>query len=226
MNVFKKKGLFPVLLKLAMLALFALLPEVWAGTPEKGGTIAMGTLPAAGTEQPDPLIWKVLDVQDDRALLITEKCPDAIPYHTVLKDITWEGSAIRKWLNEDFFQKAFTASEKDLVLTVKLDNPDNAKYPTKGGNPTEDRVFLLSNEEVLRYFPEASSRVCAPSSMAVLHKARRDRDNGNVGWWTRTPGFFQGYASYVLSTGVLGMIGHFADFEDNTVRPAMWIRIR
>ena len=167
-----------------------------------------------------------MDVQDGRALVITEKCPDAIPYHAVLTDITWENSDIRKWLNGEFYQKVFSASEKDLVIQVRLDNPDNAKYPTRGGNSTEDRVFLLSNDEVVRYFPEVSSRTCAPAPLAVLHRARRDRDNGNVGWWTRTPGFFQGYASYVLSTGDLGVIGHFADFEDNTVRPAMWIRIR
>jgi len=226
MNAFRKGGLFPALLGMAIPALTGVMPEALADTPEKGGTLTIGSMPGAENGTAEPLAWKVLDVQDGRALVITEKCPDAIPYHAVLTDITWENSDIRKWLNGEFYQKVFSASEKDLVIQVRLDNPDNAKYPTRGGNSTEDRVFLLSNDEVVRYFPEVSSRTCAPAPLAVLHRARRDRDNGNVGWWTRTPGFFQGYASYVLSTGDLGVIGHFADFEDNTVRPAMWIRIR
>ncbi|WP_406041275.1 DUF6273 domain-containing protein [Succinimonas sp.] len=191
-----------------------------------GETVYLGSYPAGNPLVPEDLSWQVLAVQGDQALLITSSCIDARSYNDTLKDLTWEESDVRQWLNTSFLEGSFSPEERELIMPVILDNPDSRQYPTFGGNATEDRVFLLSNDEVLQYFPEEASRACAPSPAAVNHGARKDRDNGNTGWWTRSPGFFQGYASYVLSTGTLGEIGHFADYENNTVRPAVWVSIK
>ena len=64
--------------------------------------------------------WLVLDVKDDNLLLITLDCIDALPYNNERKKLTWENSDIRKWLNEDFIEMAFSEEEKDQLFNYLL----------------------------------------------------------------------------------------------------------
>ena len=41
------------------------------------------------------------------------------------------------------------------IIEVATQNPDNPWYGTSGGNPTTDRIFLLSIEEVVKYFGDS-----------------------------------------------------------------------
>ena len=68
-----------------------------------------------------PLIWEVVSTDKDKVYLITRNIVDCVPfceekpeYHS---DI-WTNSYIRKWLNEDFYNTAFSEDEKEKVLTV------------------------------------------------------------------------------------------------------------
>lgn len=66
---------------------------------------------------------------------------------------------MRQWLNNEFFKTAFKTFEKELIVETKVSNPDNAGFGTKGGNDTRDKIFLLSLDEVNRYFASDDERV-------------------------------------------------------------------
>ncbi|MBQ6903778.1 MAG: hypothetical protein IJQ26_04595 [Lachnospiraceae bacterium] len=59
---------------------------------------------------------------------------------------------LRSWLNNTFYSNAFSAEEQAQILETRLDNPGNEYWGTPGGNETSDRVFLLSVDEVRRYW--------------------------------------------------------------------------
>ena len=52
--------------------------------------------------------WLVLDVQEDRALLISKYLLDCKPYNTTDDHVTWETCTLRKWLNDEFINTAFS----------------------------------------------------------------------------------------------------------------------
>jgi len=54
--------------------------------------------------------WRVLDVQDGKALLLSEYFLTPwryIRYHNIFTEVTWENSDIRWWLNNDFYHTNF-----------------------------------------------------------------------------------------------------------------------
>lgn len=58
-------------------------------------------------------------------------------------------SSIRRWLNDDFYNTAFSASQKSKMVTTELDNRDYIDtYREKSGENTCDKVFLLSWSEM------------------------------------------------------------------------------
>ena len=75
---------------------------------------------------------------------------DCQPYNTESTEVTWETCSLRQWLNNDFYNTAFNESERKLIETTTLSNPDNP-FGGKGGNNTDDKVFCLSMEEVYSY---------------------------------------------------------------------------
>ncbi|MBO4928127.1 MAG: hypothetical protein J5379_07760 [Clostridiales bacterium] len=101
---------------------------------------------------PEPIEWIVLSDEDGKLLLMSRYILDGVPYHTDYTDVTWETCALRAFLNDDFYNTAFDADEQSRILTTTVSNPDNARMGTPGGNDTEDKVFLLSMEEVEKYF--------------------------------------------------------------------------
>lgn len=110
-----------------------------------------------------PITWRVLAVEDDRALVITEDILAVRPYDDLgvsssgwiqWDDIstTWAESDIRAWLNDEFLNTVFTWEAQEAINLSQLSNPDNPEKGIEGGANTEDRVFLLSIDEANRYF--------------------------------------------------------------------------
>ena len=106
--------------------------------------------------------WRVLEVKNNTALIITEYIIEQRAYHNAYKDITWADCSLRKYLNSEFYDR-FTTAEKSRIIPVLNKNPDNQWYGTKGGTDTQDSIFLLSIEEtVCRYFGDSSSKLYSP----------------------------------------------------------------
>ena len=116
--------------------------------------------------------WRVLDVNTDAmtALVIADREVCEKKYHEPGGDITWENCTLRAWLNGEYLQKTFSAEERDAIIESHVSNSDNPEYHTPGGNDTTDRIFLLSLDEVRKYFENDA-----------------DRATG-MWWWLRSPG--------------------------------------
>ena len=162
--------------------------------------------------------WIVLAKEDNRILIISKYALDCRPYNTSYTGVTWETCTLRKWLNNNFINSAFTADEKAMIPTVTVSADKNPNYSTNPGNATQDQVFLLSITEANKYFSQ-----CKATEYAVAGGAYVNSDNGNCWWWLRSPGRDQSRAAYVNRDGDVSEIGCLVDFDYYAVRPALWI---
>lgn len=167
--------------------------------------------------------WLVLEVKDGKALVISKYALDCQPYyHIRYVNVTWETCTLRRWLNNDFINAAFSAKEKAMIPTVTISADKNPVYSTNPGNATQDQVFLLSITEVNKYFSSDSARQCEPTDYAVANGAW-ERGSGSCCWWLRSPGIDQNNAAYVRSNGDDNVSGDSVDYGSDAVRPALWI---
>lgn len=167
--------------------------------------------------------WLVLEVKGGKALVISKYALDCQQYNTSDTDVTWETCTLRKWLNNDFINAAFSADEKAMIPTVTVSADKNPDYSTNPGNATQDRVFLLSITEANKYFSSDSTRQCKPTEYAVAGGMFVYSRNGNCWWWLRSPGSYQDVAAGVYSDGDVSEYGNYVSSDDLAVRPALWI---
>lgn len=170
--------------------------------------------------------WLVLEVKDGKALVVSKYALDCKQYNTSNTDVTWETCTLRKWLNNDFINAAFSSYEKAMIPTVTVSADENPDYSTNPGNATQDQVFLLSITEANKYFGSDSARQCKPTDYAFANGAYVNSVNGNCWWWLRSPGVTQDSAAYVHSSGDVYEPGSDVDIGTSAVRPAMWISIK
>ena len=127
------------------------------------------------------IIWKVLDIKNNRALIITKTCLFNYPYkENPISDATkelygnsYENSDIRAYLNNEFYNEAFSKDEKELILKTLLDNGINSAEPRDNDmlcKDTLDNLFLLSYKEYKTYL-------------------YNDKNDTIVYYWLRTPDY-------------------------------------
>lgn len=213
-----------------------------------GATVTFGHYEQDGdTSEREWLEWRVLDenVEGRKALLITEECITCMPYHTEKADVTWEDSSLCQWLNSVFFQEAFSEAEREQILETDLETRvcEETEIVT-----SKERVFLLSDEEAEKYFPDKEKR-CAGVSEAVWKETKEEEaeteeeqegvtDSGNtpetmepavseltdsIFWWLRTPGDRQDCAECVGAEGSVVKAGYLVMQGNFGVRPAIWV---
>ena len=187
--------------------------------------------------------WRVLDMQNNMALIITECIIEQRAYHNVYKDITWADCSLRKYLNGEFYDK-FSAADKSRILPVLNKNLDNQWYGSKGGADTPDSIFLLSLEEVCKYFGDSLSKLQNRGKNQRYWFERKDENNSKriaklLGkewawwWWLRSPGRVNVKAVYIFGTdgniGIQGnniLKGNISDGKcTGGVRPALWLKL-
>ena len=166
--------------------------------------------------------WLVLEIKDGKTLVISQYALDCKQYNTSFTDVTWETCTLRKWLNNDFINAAFSADEKAMIPTITVSADKNPEYSTNPGNATQDRVFLLSITEANKYFSSDSARQCKPTDYAVANGAW-ESNSGICWWWLRSPGYSQGRAANVYSGGDGYGDGDWVNDDGYAVRPALWI---
>lgn len=114
--------------------------------------------------------------------------------------VSWEQSYLRKWLNEEFYEKGFTDYEKKKIL--------------KAGNG--DALYLLSAEEVEILLPKKEMR------SAKIKWA--DHEACGHDWWADSIGSGANRRQVVDEYGVIYEAGMFVCSDEVGVRPAMWIK--
>ena len=174
---------------------------------------------------PEPIGWRVLEVSDGSALIVSEYALDARAYNEDYESVMWATCTLRKWLNGEFYDTAFNEEEKGLIALTKVKNADHPTYGTEGGKDTEDRVFLLSLGEAERYFEDDEDRRAFPTEYAIAQDVYVNDDLGTVWWWLRSPGLGSIRAAGVLADGSLDIHGGGVYFNLCAVRPALRLKM-
>ena len=173
----------------------------------------------------EPVQWRVLDIRDGRALLLSVYGLETMAYHWNAVSVTWENCSLRAYLNSNFYNGVFADNERQWILQTWNNNPNSARYGTYGGNNTYDYVFLLSQDEIRYYFPTEPSRKTQPTAVARAHGAYGTADVNCAWWWLRSPGMSTSAASSINSIGVLLDTGPVVNDVTGMIRPAMWINL-
>ena len=171
--------------------------------------------------------WRVLEKDENgRMLVVSKYALDCRNYHSSVKQITWEDSDIRSWLNNDFYSNAFASSEKSAVKTVTNENTGNSDFNVNGGNKTSDKIFILSIDEAKRYLPNNIDRMCQATKYAESKGTELDSLTHNCRWWLRSPGSTLYSAASVKIDGFILNMGTPVSVDKAFVRPAVWIEIK
>ena len=241
--------------------------------------------------RPTPIEWLVIDIQGDKALLLSKysidgqdyndkylpvssesygvkvllegseknlknhddkytinfvnKMVDAIKYLSTensdtTDSLTWEHCTLRKWLNVNFYNNAFSVDEKRRILLTSLKNECNIEGCFRKDNPTQDNIFLLSYEEVNIYFKDDKSKAACATKVGEKKavKSLASLTIRETDWWLRMPASFAidlngKLIDYTvvnrITRAIISGIGktherkHF--YGTAGVRPAMWITI-
>ncbi len=208
-------------------------PEV-EPEPEKvsiSGDIRVGETLIFGSYEQDnnsnngkePVEWIVLAKENNRILVISR-------YGLLQQETSsiWEKSGIRLWLNGGFYIVTFSEAEQATILTTTVEASRNSKHwKVDSGASTQDKLFLLSEQEAKEYFSDDNSRRCFLTQSTIANSQYISEYIGReyVGsWWLRTPGISGNSIECVSDTGEIHHDG-YAYFSTCAVRPAMWLEI-
>jgi len=185
--------------------------------------------------------WRVLDVQDDRALLLSEQILEqrAFDDASSLERITWETSSLRYYLNNEFINNTFTNEERVRIAETRLFNNPNSWFESDYGGVTYDMIFLLSINEVIQYFGDSGMFASRESNIPGVMGRRifSDRyNNARVATWEgdqpfiwllRSPGQASGgqrsYVTHVNEAGHIVVEGVPLIVSNGGIRPAFWL---
>ena len=172
--------------------------------------------------------WLVLEKEGNRLLLISDKALDCQPYNESNDDVTWETCSLRKWMNNTFFDAAFSKYEQVMIQSTNVSADKDPYWDTDPGKATTDKVFLLSINEVNKYFASDKERKCVPTAYAIENGVGadiyEDKDSAaTCWWWLRSRGGSQFNAAAVGSYGDVDEYGGPVDSGTGAVRPAIWI---
>ena len=106
-------------------------------------------------------------------------------------------------------------------MNSQYDVKDTSEKPAIELAKTRDKIFLLSEEEILQYFPEEASRACEAS--ISLSNSGIKMPEGRCSWWLRSSNMEKDGTAQIVS-GISGQIEDASCELVNVIRPAMWIR--
>ncbi len=176
--------------------------------------------------------WLVLDRYDNMLFIISKYALDAKPYNENGGNLTWEKCTLRSWLNNDFYNTAFSEEDKLLIVQANITDDKNGTISDAG---TTDNVFLLSIPEAEKYFSADNERQCIPTDYAIAQGAYTNSQyivDGKPAcwWWLRSPSSHWIRAALIDYHGLIDSNRVFYGTEalnggNDCVRPALWINV-
>lgn len=163
-----------------------------------------------------PIKWIVLSQEGKKILVLSKYGLEYMPFNARLTGVTWDECSLRDWLNDVFFDDCFSDSEKEIVSESYVPAHRNPDYNSSAGSGTNDKVFVLSINEVKEYFRTKEDRICYGTDYA--------NGNSRCNWWLRTPGYAY-LITNVESNGEINSRGNDVNDDSIIVRPAMWIEV-
>ena len=150
----------------------------------------------------EPIRWRVLD--PSTGFLLCDSIIDSQPFSASLSTsgynpCNYARSTIRTWLNNDFYNTAFSSTEKAKIQTTALTTP-SALSSDYDAPATNDKIFLLSMEEATKKaygFAESAATLDMRKLMEGSDYAKcqglwycQDVQSVYIDfscWWLRTP---------------------------------------
>lgn len=163
--------------------------------------LSVGDVYYLGKYYNEDIQWRVLAIEDGKALIITDNKMWNQKYNeTHDGKVSWAKCLLRKWLNTGFYQEAFNTTERDIIAETNTAD--------KGEADTKDNVFILSLAETQKYLENGTL------SMIENH------------FWFRSPKNDYGHAQWGFfnDDGTLHTSSVKADNDSIYVRPAMWVK--
>ncbi len=166
----------------------------------------------------EPYKWTVIDVdtENKKALLLMDGYMDTAYMFTDDEVHTWENCQVREWLNfQPNMDVMFIAREQNFILLTDVKNPANPETGVSSGKDTKDKLFLLSVQEMEKYFENPQDRVVY------------DIDGNPVAQYLRTAGGQENYFAITKpdDSGEIDYYGSYGYTEALAIRPAMWVDI-
>lgn len=182
---------------------------VTLGAYEQDGNVSNGE---------EPIEWKVLAIEDGKALVISKYVLEWKQYHEESAEIRWAESGLRIWLNNSFYSSAFNADESERIVPTSI---------AEDGEETTDYVFILNKTELEKYFPSDNDRISEPTTVVKDSANVTDNidfENAEGCWYWICSGGKRDTASYITKKGKFGNESDGVECYSG-VRPAMWITI-
>ncbi len=164
----------------------------------------------------EPIKWKVLEDKNGKAFLFSELILDAHRFDDSSND--YAASSIRSLLNSDFYNKAFTDKQKELIENTVLKDASN----------TTDKVFLLSKDDITNTSFGFSNnkdeydkaRCKKVTDYAKANYAYENKEEKKGWYWLRTPS--ASYSSSACGVNSYGYVYWNNVYNDgNGVAPAL-----
>ncbi len=187
-----------------------------AGRSDPDSTVEFGRYFITDEKERTGIRWRVLSVEYERALLITENCIEIKSYHCEYAATDWEHCSLRDWLNHDFLNTAFNSAEqKRIPVSVNENNT---------GNRTSDRIFLLSVNEVGKFFRGNMERKSNVTPHVRLNTNGVYNEDLSGDWLLRSAGFSNDLVAFVACNGEIREKGCIVRVAV-PVRPALWVKL-
>ena len=184
----------------------------------------------------EPIRWRILTTNDGKAFILCDSIIANQRYDSSSNN--YKNSDVRAWLNETFYETAFTDLQKQIILTTEVDNGTSNSgggfFPGMSEN-TNDKVFLLSYNELNNSAYGLTSnalRRMLTSDYARATGAYMSTNSSNYGagyWWLRTPYNRYSNSNSVRYVNYDGSINNYSGGSVSTgnygVVPAMWITL-
>ena len=162
----------------------------------------------------EPLIWKVLD--PSTGYMVCQSIVDAQMYQNIIYQNggnyyqgigssnyanNYATGTVREWLNNDFYNTAFTADQKANIKTTALNN--NGYNGVYNAPATNDKIFLLSYADVTNSAYQFNSNGDRLGTATEYTRAQGLWVSGGHSlWWLRTPSSKSKNGSYVDISGI------------------------
>jgi len=158
----------------------------------------------------NPIEWIVLKEENNNALVISRLALFSMGCCNNGTAVDWEYSVLREYLNGEFYNKAFSGTEKLKIVNAKLEDVNNAK----------DNVFLLSKQEAETLMTK-DERKCGNGSSCNNHNCNNCYKYSHIHgtcWYLRTR--YDNNRYYIVWAA--GDIGDYYDVR--SIRPSVWIK--
>jgi len=85
--------------------------------------------------------WRILNIKDDKVLILTEEIIELRDYHNKSVDITWKYCELRRYLNGEFCD-SFSENDRERIIETINTNYGNLWYGADGGFVHQERIIV------------------------------------------------------------------------------------